>query len=579
MASLIAVVILTNSSTESSSEHYLCSTTVKIALIMKCPRSIVNSFIWLEAKTVTHIIPPMGMPFSGLLSLAPLISALMVLAGCINAPPRDPGVLDVPLPHEWSAYPIATDGLTAEGWIETFHDANLSALVHEALRRNYDLKAAAARVEAARAQARIEGALRLPQLAFAANATRERDRLDGEPGNPPAYQTTLELLFNLSWEIDLWGRIRAVQEAAQSALVATAADLEAARLSLAARSAQVYFALIEAQLQVRVAERSVRDRQTLAALVRGRFRRGLARGLDLRLVLTDVANAEAQLAQARNQVEAASRQLEVLLGRYPEGKPAPGDKLPTLPEPVPAGLPGQLLGRRPDLRAAFARLRAEDWRVASAQAALLPTLTLTGKGGLQSGELRNLVDPGSAVWSAAGSLLQPLFTGDRLRNAVKLNQARVEEALNRYHETALTAFREVEQALAAEEWLLAQKRSLGESVRQTEASRKLAVYAYRHGFIDILTLLDSYRSTLNAESTHLAVKRELLTNRLNLYLALGGGIGEAGDLRLEAGGEEKIRELVQPLFLSLTPPLSSLQPQASSLPAPAPTPSRRPPAL
>lgn len=334
--------------------------------------------------------------------------ALIALAGCVNVLPRDPGALDIPLPHAWLAHPIATDGMTVEGWIETFHDANLSALIHEALRRNYDLKAAAARVEAARAQARIEGASRLPQLAFAA------------------------------------------------------------------------------------------------------------------LVLMDVANAEAQLAQARNQVEAASRQLEVLLGRYPEGKSAPGDQLPTLPELVPAGLPGQLLGRRPDLRAAFARLQAEDWRVASAQAALLPTLTLTGSGGLRSGELRDLVDPGSAAWSAAGGLLQPLFTGGLLRNAVRLNRARVEEALNRYQGTALAAFREVEQALAAEEWLLAQEWSLGESVRQTEASRKLAVYSYRHGFIDILTLLDSYRSTLNAESAHLAVKREILTNRINLYLALGG---------------------------------------------------------
>jgi multidrug efflux system outer membrane protein len=118
--------------------------------------------------------------------------ALIALAGCVNVPPRDPGALDIPLPHAWLAHPIATDGVTLEGWVETFHDANLSALVQEALRRNYDLKAAAARVEAARAQARIEGASRLPQLAFTANATRERDSLDGEHDDSLAYQTTLE---------------------------------------------------------------------------------------------------------------------------------------------------------------------------------------------------------------------------------------------------------------------------------------------------------------------------------------------------------------------------------------------------
>ena len=127
------------------------------------------------------------------------------------------------------------------------------------------------------------------------------------------------------------------------------------------------------------------------------------------------------------------------------------------------------------------------------------------------------------MWSLEAGLVQPLYQGGRLRETVKLNRARVEEALNRYRETALGAFREVEQALAAESWLRRQAQALAEAVAQTAASRQLAVYSYRQGLTDILTLLDSYRSTLSAESEHLAVRRELLTNRIGLYLALGGG--------------------------------------------------------
>ncbi|WP_347257560.1 TolC family protein, partial [Methylocaldum sp.] len=280
----------------------------------------------------------------------------------------------------------------------------------------------------------------------------------------------------------------------------------------------------EAKLQVEVAERSIQERRTIVELVRGRFARGLTRGLDLRLALTDLANAEAQRAAARNRVQTVTRLLEVLLGRYPAADLTTRASLPDPPAPVPAGMPSALLERRPDIIAAFDRLRAADFRVESAQKALLPRIALTATGGTRSPALTELVDPRAVVWNVAIGFLQPLFTGGRLKGEIRLNQALAEEALNVYKNTALDAFREVEQPLAAEEWLRDQERALGEAVEQTEASRKLAVYAYRHGFIEILTLLDSYRSTLNAQSAHLAAKRQLLNNRIGLYLALGGDI-------------------------------------------------------
>jgi len=444
-----------------------------------------------------------------------LICTIMLLTtSCATAPERN--AIDMTKsPPQWAtvnapATPIATQ------WLSSFADPALSALVKDALNNNYDLKAAAARVDSAREQARIDGAARWPQLFFAAGY--RRDAL------PSSETGAFEALFTMSWEIDVWGRIKAAQQAAGQEAEAVAADYHGARLSLAARTAQSYFELIEANLQAEVAEQSIKDRRTIVELVRGRFARGLTRGLDLRLVLTDLANAEAQLAGSRNQVQIVTRRLEVLLGRYPGNSLKNRSALPTPPTALAAGLPSELLTRRPDLIAAWSRLQASDSRVESAKKNLLPRITLTAAGGTGSPALTDLMDPRAVAWNLAMGLVQPVFTGGRLKAGIRLNEARTEEAFNQYQSTALNAFREVEQALAAEFWLREQEQALKEAVEQTQASRKLAVYSYRQGLIEILTLLDSYRSTLNAQSAHLSVQRQLLSNRIDLYLALGGGV-------------------------------------------------------
>ncbi len=418
--------------------------------------------------------------------------------GCATTPERTAANTHGVLPRHWTAAKFSATDITNE-WVSAFADPALTVLVHDALSNNYDLKAASARVDAAREQAGIEGAGRLPQLSFTPGYRNAQVR---DVGLESSRLSAFEALFALSWEIDVWGRIKASQQAFAQEAEAVSADYQGARLSLAARTAQSYFELIEANLQAAVAEQSIKDRRIIVDLVRGRFTRGLTRGLDLRLALTDLANAEAQLAESRNQVQAISRRLDVLLGRYPGAIGDAGKriaaKLPMPPKALAAGLPSALLERRPDIGAAFSRLRAMDSRVESAQKALLPRITLTASGGTSSAALANLIDPRAAAWNLGMGLLQPIFTGGRLKAEIRLNEALTQEAVNQYQSTALNAFREVEQALAAEQWLRAQEQALKEAVEQTEASRKLAVTSYQQGLIEILTLLDSYRSTLNA---------------------------------------------------------------------------------
>lgn len=470
---------------------------------------------------------------------------VLLVAGCSSPVPREAGTLAFPHPKQWSGNGQLAEAFSA-GWLDAFNDAQLKSLVTDGLNGNFDLKAAAARVTAAREQVAVAGAGRWPQLWFTPDYQRSRTN----SGSTAVESGNFDALFNFSWELDVWGRIKAGQQASLEDAEAVNADYGAARLSLAARIAQTYFEFSEAQLQVSVAEQSVKDRGVIADLVRGRFNKGLTRGLDLRLVLTDQANAEAQLAQARNDVQLLGRRLQILLGRYPDGKliavnnvvgsKGANDFAPTsfssamqmtgvsiLPEPpamLAAGLPAELLSRRPDIDAAFKRLQATDSRLESAEKALLPRITLTAAGGASSPALTELIDPRAAAWNLAAGLAQPLFNGGRLRGEIRVSEARVQEAYHQYQSVALNAFKEVEQALAAEAWLSTQEKALREAVAQTEASRKLAIYSYRQGLIEILTLLDSYRSTLNAQSAHLAVQRQLLNNRINLYLALGGDV-------------------------------------------------------
>jgi NodT family efflux transporter outer membrane factor (OMF) lipoprotein len=456
----------------------------------------------------------------GILGTVILSVLLIGMGGCKTPPQRHMEDAGAKIPSHWSGASEYGQPVP-EHWVEAFGDPDLSALVHSALAENYDLKAAVARVDAAVAEARIEGSGLWPQIFFNADHQQVQIR---DAGFGSARFGVFQALFSLSWELDVWGRIRDARQAALLEAGAVASDLNGARLSLAARVAQSYFDLAEARLQSEVAEQSVKDRRTIVQLVRGRFARGITNALDLRLALTDLATAEAQLTQTRNQIQLVNRRLEVLLGRYPGGRLTEALALPEPPPGLPAGLPSELLARRPDLIAAFDRLLAADSRVESVRKLLLPRVVLTAAGGMRSTALTDLVDPRALAWNVVIGMMQPLFTGGRIRGEINLNEARVDEAINLYKNTALNAFREAEQVLAADEWLREQEKALRQAVEQTEASRRLAIYSYQLGIIEILTLLDSYRSTLNAQSAHISVKRQLLTNRINLYLALGGGV-------------------------------------------------------
>lgn len=453
-----------------------------------------------------------------------LLPALL-LAGCAAAPQVRPPDLELPATWTGQTQIGALDTL----WWTGLGDTLAAGLVAEALEHNHNLQAASSRVAMAVAQARIAGAPQWPQAGVDLAGSRARRNFIGLPIPGAGDQvlatttTTYGASLNLGWELDLWGRLRAGAAAALADAQVARAELRGARLSLAAQTLRAFFAAVESRRQAELAQATVDNYRLSSQQVQAQYERGLRPSVEVRLALSGLAGAEANLAQRQRQQRAALRQLEVLLGRYPAAALQTSADLPPLPPPAPAGLPVELVGRRPDLVAAERRLAAADARLAASRAALYPRLSLTASGGRSSGELGDLLDGDFSVWNLVGNLSQPLFQGGRLRAGVDLANAGAEGALAAYAQALLQACAEVELALDAEAWLARQEQALRTAAAEALAARRLAEERYERGLADMITLLAAQNSAFESESRWLGTRRQQLEARLDLHLALGGG--------------------------------------------------------
>lgn len=477
--------------------------------------------------------------------------AVAVAAGCAleSAERTDPAVIGVATSERWAASPQARAGIDRD-WVRQLGGARLQALVAEALDRQPDLLAAAARVEQARAQARMSDSAERPKFGIGLDAQRQRQNFVGLPFDdfaPPGdagdagdaggagdggesvlstQVNTFALHADFEWELDLWGRIRAGRRAALADFEAGSADWEAARASLAAEVARAWFAIGEAVAQRDLARESRTAFQRTEEVLTRRFAAGDDRGTSsaqIRLARSDAAAAEAELARRENQLEVARRQLEGLLGRYPAGAVGGADRLPEPPPAPPAGLPSELLLRRPDLVAAERRFAAAGQRREEARRAIFPTLRLTGSGGTGTDELAEILNSDYGVWRLAGGVVQPIWRGGEILGEVDRREAVRDEALSQLQKAVLTAFGEVENALAAERWLAAQQRALDAAARTADEADAAARRDFAEGNGDVLTILTAQRQRLQLRSQAIGLRRARLDNRINLHLALGGG--------------------------------------------------------
>ena len=471
--------------------------------------------------------------------LIALSVAVSVLYSCASSPRIQHPSLGAAPPAGWSAGEAGSaqpDSL----WWSSFGDAELDTVVTEALAHNLNLQAAAGRMSAAAAQAKIAGAPLSPQVGVGFSAARRKQNFLGLPipgaaGVVASTSNSYGVSLDLAWEIDLWGRLSAGKAAALADYQAAQADFAGARLSLSAQTAKAWFAAVEARRQMELSRSTVENLKTSSDLVRARYERGLRPSLDLRLSLATLAGAEALYQQRQIIYDRTVRQLELILGRYPAADLRLSTDLPALPDGIPAGLPADLVARRPDLAAAERRLAASSARVKLARRSLYPRISLTASSGRSSQELGDLLKGDFGVWALMANLTQPLFQGGRIRGNIDLARSHSEQALALYAQSVLGAYAEVESALAAEGYLADRQAALQAAAEQSLAARQLAEDRYATGLTDLITLLEAQRGAYDSESQLLAVRRQRLENRVDLHLALGGGF--TGPARTREAGD------------------------------------------
>jgi outer membrane protein, multidrug efflux system len=457
------------------------------------------------------------------LRLAFVACVSAVWAGCSVGPAyKRP---DIPPPTQWHESAAAT-AAPASVWPESewwhgFGSARLDELIAEAERSNDDLAGAIARVQEADAQARIAGAALLPSIDAGASATRERAQVTGLG---PRVFNTFNPELSASYELDFWGKNRALRAAARAAAVASRYDQQTVALTVISSVATTYFQALELRDRISVAQENLENGRKILNGFRLEESAGTATGLDVAQQETTVAQLNAALPPLQQQFRQTVYALAVLIGKTPESLDVESGTLTALSSPpVVEGLPSQLLSRRPDVGEAEQQLIAANADITVARAALFPSITLTASGGYESSALTSLVSPPNRVYALTAGLTQPIFHGGALRGQLAYSNARYTELLTTYHKAVLTAFGNVEDALVATQQTAEQQRRQQDAVATARRAYDFAQQQMSAGIVNILTVLNTEEALFSAQDQLVQVNYLHLQALVDLFTALGGG--------------------------------------------------------
>ncbi|KPJ79531.1 MAG: hypothetical protein AMJ58_11615 [Gammaproteobacteria bacterium SG8_30] len=452
-----------------------------------------------------------------------VLAAAAVLGGCAVGPDYQRPELDTPAVY---VQPVEQgESLANTPWWDLFQDPKLAELIRLALEKNQDLGIAAARVDEFRSLVGVTRASQFPSLDVAASGAR----VDGSdkvfPGNlVDGAVDNYRLQADVFFEVDLFGRLRRATEAARAQLLATEEARRSVTISLVASVASTYMLLRDLDAQLEIARRTEQARSDSLAIIQARFDKGTVPRLDLNQAEIELAVASAAVSAAERAVAQTEHALSLLLGRNPgriaRGLPLAGQ---TMPPAVPAGLPSELLQRRPDVLAAEASLAAQTARIGVAQAARWPSLSLTGALGFESGELSDLTASGSDFWSVGAGLFAPVFNAGRLKSQVEVERARTEQARLAYEQAVQRAFAEVEDALVAVRTYRDEHAARQRQLAAARSAARLSRARYDGGVTSYLEVLDTERSLFSAELAESQTLRLYLDAVITLYKALGGG--------------------------------------------------------
>jgi len=478
--------------------------------------------------------------------LAPLsaaVAALLVLPACAVGPNYSRPEVPTPPQHRFVEGPAEAESIADVPWWEVAKDPQLVALIREAIAGNLDLRVATARVEEARAVAGIARSFLFPQVNVSAEYTpQQASRLSDPPQGTAADKTyqNWSAGFTLSWEIDLFGRLRREKEAAFAQFLASEQGRRAALVTLVADVASTYYSLRELDLQLDIARRTLKSNDETVEFYAKRLEGGISNRLEVDQAVANRARTAALIPALERDIATTENALCLLLGRVP-GPIERGASLTDqhLPPEVPAGLPASLLERRPDVVGAEQLLVAANANVGAAKALFFPTLSLTGLLGGVSGELSNLTKADAHVWSLSPGLFQPIFQGGRIRRNYEAAQARFDQAVAQYRQAALNAYRETANAIVGIQKLAEIRTEQEKGVAAITDAAQLSRSRYDNGLANYLEILIADQQLLDVELQLARTRGAQLRAVADLYRALGGGWQPEPEATSSAAGGEQ----------------------------------------
>jgi multidrug efflux system outer membrane protein len=464
-----------------------------------------------------------------------LALAAVLLAGCMFGP--DYRRLQVDTPKTYLYEPAAVAAANAEWW-KQFDDPVLDQLIAEALANNKSVKIAAANVEQAAAILVQTRSALFPQVSYQSAAGRTRSSQNNAipvPGGVANPSTSYQLLGGVNWEIDLWGRVRRLSEAAQANLLATDEARRGVILSLVAQVAVSYIQLRSLDEQLEISKRTLKTYGDSLDLFRLQFQYGQTSQLTVTQSLSQFESAAAKIPQIRAQIATTENGLSILLGRNPGQIPRGKSILALVLPPVPEGVPSELLERRPDLLQAEQQLVAANAQIGAARALYFPSISLTGAAGTASAKLDNLFKGPSKVWNYAGSVAGPIFTAGAISGQVAQAEAAKKAALVNYELAIQTAFADMEDALSSREQLGEQLAAQERLVKALQDYEGLARTLFDGGYESYTTVLQAEQQLFPEELNLAATRAQLFGSLANIYLAMGGGWVDTADKMTATG--------------------------------------------
>jgi multidrug efflux system outer membrane protein len=460
-----------------------------------------------------------------------IIMLASLLAACALGPKYKRPEIKSPAEFRGQTTPLDAKSLADLAWWDLYRDPVLDKLIRTALRQNYDVRVALARVEEFRAVAGISGLGSIPQVSAGANAGRSRISTVNPtplPSSTQPVRNNFDAEINVSYEIDLWRRIASLQAAARADLIASEFARDTTRITVVANVASAYFSLRALDQQLFVTLRTVGTREKFVELTRAQFNRGVVSGLDVNRAEATLATARALVPDLRAQIAQQENFLQLLLGENPapilrEASNDQNERYFPVPPEVPVGLPAALLERRPDIRQSENTLIGANARLQSVKASLYPTVELTGAYGWQSAAFSNLFTGPAKIWSLGLSLLQPIIDVNRNTYQVDIYTARERAAIAQYQQTVGQAFREVSDALAVRQGASESLVALDQQVTALRAAREQVIKRYNIGFSSYFEVIDAEQALYQGELARVAVYRNTLNALVSLYKALGGG--------------------------------------------------------